>query len=236
MTYVMSDLHGEYDKYIRMLERIDFTDADELYILGDVVDRGEEPVRILYDMSMRANVYPIIGNHDYMAVSLLRRFCVEITEENYATQIDREIMQLLALWQQDGGSTTLAKFRALPQDHRLALIEYMEDFATYACLTVGEKEFILVHGGIPFEKRHLPMEEQNIRELITERMDYTKRYYDNKYIVSGHTPTALIDKAYDGRIMRKNGHIAVDCGAVFGRPLGCIRLDDMAEFYVEQQS
>ena len=32
--------------------------------------------------------------------------------------------------------------------------------------------------------------------------------------------------------MIKNNHIAIDCGAGFDKPLGCIRLDDMAEFYV----
>ena len=53
MIYVMSDLHGEYDKYLAMLKKIKFSDADELYILGDVVDRGKKPVEILQDMSMR---------------------------------------------------------------------------------------------------------------------------------------------------------------------------------------
>ena len=46
MIYAMSDLHGEYDKYRAMLEQIHFSDEDVLYILGDVVDRGEKPVEI----------------------------------------------------------------------------------------------------------------------------------------------------------------------------------------------
>ena len=58
MTYVMSDLHGEYEKFLRMLEVIGFTDDDELYILGDVIDRGPESTALLADLSMRANVYP----------------------------------------------------------------------------------------------------------------------------------------------------------------------------------
>lgn len=40
MTYVMSDLHGMYDKFIAMLEKIDFSDSDELFIIGDIIDRG----------------------------------------------------------------------------------------------------------------------------------------------------------------------------------------------------
>lgn len=36
--YVMSDIHGCYDEFIKMLELISFSDKDELYILGDVID------------------------------------------------------------------------------------------------------------------------------------------------------------------------------------------------------
>ena len=51
--------------------------------------------------------------------------------------------------------------------------------------------------------------------------------------MTGHTPTGLIEKASAGRIYRKNNHIAIDCGAVFGNPLGCICLDTGEEFYAE---
>ena len=40
MIYAVSDLHGCYDKYRNMLEKIHFSETDTLYILGDVVDRG----------------------------------------------------------------------------------------------------------------------------------------------------------------------------------------------------
>ena len=46
-TYVISDIHGEYDKFITLLEKIDLKDSDTLYILGDVVDRGPNPVKTL---------------------------------------------------------------------------------------------------------------------------------------------------------------------------------------------
>ena len=67
MTYLMSDIHGNYDKYMKMLDLIRFTDRDELYVLGDVVDRGAESMKILRDMSLRINVFPILGNHDWTA-------------------------------------------------------------------------------------------------------------------------------------------------------------------------
>ena len=47
MIYAMSDLHGCYEKYIQMVEMIRFKSEDTLYVLGDVVDRGEDGVKIL---------------------------------------------------------------------------------------------------------------------------------------------------------------------------------------------
>ena len=46
MIYVMSDIHGYFDKFISILERINFSDEDELYILGDVIDRGDKPIEL----------------------------------------------------------------------------------------------------------------------------------------------------------------------------------------------
>ncbi len=233
MTYVMSDLHGQYEKFLQMLDTIHFSDDDDLYILGDVVDRGPQSVELLRDMSMRMNVFPILGNHDMTAALLLKKLCVEITEDNYASQLNPEILKILAMWQMDGGQVTLDGFKKLSVDEREVLIEYLEEFTPYETVEAAGNRFILVHGGIPYEKRNLPLSKQSVHELVIERPNYTKRYYNDVYLVTGHTPTINIGEEYRGRIYRGNGHIAIDCGAGFGMPLGCIRLDDFKEFYVD---
>ncbi len=40
MIYAMSDLHGCLEKYLKMLEKINFGAEDTMYVLGDIVDRG----------------------------------------------------------------------------------------------------------------------------------------------------------------------------------------------------
>ena len=50
MTYTISDIHGEYDQFMTILEKIHFSDSDTLYVLGDVVDRGEHPIKVLQYM------------------------------------------------------------------------------------------------------------------------------------------------------------------------------------------
>ena len=72
MIYAMSDLHGCYDKYTKMLEKINFSDNDTLYILGDIVDRGPDGIKIWQDIIKRKNVTALRGNHDFLAYHLLK--------------------------------------------------------------------------------------------------------------------------------------------------------------------
>ena len=37
MRYIVSDVHGEYELFVRLLEHISFSEEDEMYICGDVI-------------------------------------------------------------------------------------------------------------------------------------------------------------------------------------------------------
>ena len=63
MTYAVSDIHGRYDKYAAMLEIINFRDNDMLYVLGDVIDRHDDGIKIMLDMISRPNIVMLMGNH-----------------------------------------------------------------------------------------------------------------------------------------------------------------------------
>lgn len=233
MIYVMSDIHGEYDKYKAMLEKINFSDEDELYILGDVIDRGPEPVKILVDMCMRHNVYPIFGNHELMALDVLKVLAVDVTEENYATQMTTEIINKMYVWQRNGGDVTLAQFKALHPDERLELIEYMEEFAPYEVCEIGSKKFILVHStlGSDFDESK-PLDSLNFAFLAFDRINYNRRFFedDSIFVVSGHTPTITIHSS--PTVYRCCNNINIDCGAVFGGRLACLCLNTMQEYYI----
>ena len=49
-TYVISDIHGQYKAYLKMLELIGFKDEDFMYVLGDVIDRGPDGISIIKDI------------------------------------------------------------------------------------------------------------------------------------------------------------------------------------------
>ena len=99
MIYAMSDLHGCYDKYKNMLEKINLSENDTLYILGDVVDRGKDGIKILLDIMKRKNIVPLLGNHDFTAYSVLKHSHKEnkpdwylLFAEGYITDINSTII------------------------------------------------------------------------------------------------------------------------------------------------
>lgn len=232
MIYVMSDLHGCYDKYKQMLDIIKFNKDDTLYVLGDLIDRGDDGIKILLDMMKRPNVVPMLGNHDYMAYSVLKKFNVEITAYNYNSHLDTEAIEMYENWMFNGGLTTSQAFAKLDKGTRDSIMEYLGEFELYEELEVNGNTFILVHGGLVEFEEDKDLGEYDIHDIIWGRCDYARQYYKDKYLVTGHTPTYNIDENYKGKIYRQNNHIAIDCGAVFGGTLGCICLDTLEEFYV----
>ena len=50
MHYVISDIHGCYEQYKQMLNLIGFNKNDILYVNGDVLDRGENPIGVFEHM------------------------------------------------------------------------------------------------------------------------------------------------------------------------------------------
>ena len=53
----MSDIHGCFDEFMEMLELIKFTPkTDALYILGDVIDRGDKSLECVEHIKRRQNL------------------------------------------------------------------------------------------------------------------------------------------------------------------------------------
>ncbi len=231
MTYVMSDIHGEYEKYREMLQQIAFSDEDVLYVLGDVIDRGPQPVELLRDMSLRHNVYPILGNHEAMALAVLPRLLVDITAENATTQMDVTTLYQLNEWQENGGATTLTGFHRLPSEERAELLAYLREFALYEVVEVGQRTYILTHGGLGNYRPGKKLREYTPEELLFARPPEGNLFDDPSLcLIHGHTPTlALTGRA---EIYRQADHIDIDCGATFTGRLACLRLEDMTEWYV----
>ncbi|MBR3183982.1 MAG: metallophosphoesterase, partial [Firmicutes bacterium] len=120
-TYVCSDIHGQYDLYKSMLDEINFTAEDHLYILGDMIDRGQDGIRILQDVVSRPNVTCLLGNHEYMMWNYISRYIFK---------------DLNWLNPSNGGMQTLSEYRRLIPADRAAVKKYLADLFLQIELTV----------------------------------------------------------------------------------------------------
>lgn len=243
-TYVMSDIHGDYERYCRMLQQISFKDTDTLYILGDVIDRGTRGMEILKDMMMRPNVYPILGNHEYMASLCMKWLLKEVTKES-VEQISPGLLQGLTEWMNVGGEASIAEFRRLSAEEREDIVEYLAKFTLYEEVKVNGRAFVLVHAGLSNFTPERALDSYDLSELIFYKPNYDKVYFTDKYLVTGHVPTRVAYAREQGKLVEellpeelkdcifyKNNHIVIDCGCGFGGRLGCLCLDTLEEFYV----
>ena len=233
-TYVMSDLHGNYQVYIRMLEQIAFQDTDMLYILGDILDRGPNPIRILLDLMERPNVKVIFGNHCMMACECLPAL-MKKTDRVKVGDLDPEMLERFLYWKKNGAAPTIREFQEYDIKTRIRIWDFMMEFELYDEIEVGGKTFLLVHAGLGNFHPEKELWEYEVDELVWERPDYGKAYFEDKYVITGHTPTLVIkNNPRPGFIYQANHHIAIDCGCSYpGGKLGCLRLEDMQEFYCE---
>lgn len=228
MIYVMSDLHGCYEKYMKMLSLLNLKGDDILYILGDVVDRGEGGIKILLDIMGRKNVIALRGNHDHKADIMLNKLMRP--KESLPIKIFEEEFRI---WLSDGGQPTQDNFIRLTEKEKKEVLAYLRVMPFWEKVEINGFKYFLSHTVPELECMPEKPELCKGRDLVLGEPDYEEVYFEDITLVTGHTPTELIDKNFKGKIWKGNNHIAVDCGAVFGNPLGCICLDTMEEFYVE---
>lgn len=235
MRYIVSDIHGCFDQYRALLEKIHFSDEDELYVLGDVVDRGPEPIKVLQDMMERPNVIFILGNHDFAMYSLMKTLAVEITGENYDKQLTAEIMRDYNLWLEDEGRVTAEQFRKLEPLEMADILDYIAGASLYEVIEHNGKEYRLVHAGLSDFAPDKGLDEYELYNFLEERADYSQKYYpqDNIFLVTGHTPTFLIKGWGKTEVYRAHGHIALDCACVAGGKLAAFCVETEEVIYVD---
>lgn len=108
--YVISDIHGEYDMFIELLNKIKLKETDTLYILGDVLDKGPHPIKTLLRLMGMPNAVCIACNHlkpgsiyrknNHIAVDCgasfhggrLAAICLDTGEEFYSSTDESEMI------------------------------------------------------------------------------------------------------------------------------------------------
>lgn len=215
MKYCLSDVHGEYNRFLNMLKKISFSDEDELFILGDVIDRGEDGVKLLQHIKGTPNMHMLMGNHEDMMIGSMVYRSSRHTD----------------MWMWNYGAVTKLALLDLATEERDDLLDWASNLPDAMSVNVNGQEFFLVHawpGATHKEK------------IWSRPLDHPHKIVkpDGAQVIIGHTPTVLLDWD-DGespfKIVKHKNYIAIDCGCGHidnpRRRLGCLRLDDMSEFY-----
>lgn len=222
--YVMADLHGDGKRFHAILKKIAFSDADKLYILGDVVDRGPNGITLIQEIMEMPNVTMLLGNHEYM---MLQYFSPD------ATEIDHR------RWDKNGNAPTLDAFQKLSSGEQERILDFLKTRPTHLQLDINGKSFYLIHG-FPGE---------NIHDEVWNRPTLdTPNPIPNCQLIIGHTPVLefiqpeseqekyaqeLKSKGEHLKILHAQGFIDIDCCCGYDMPvkaLACIRLEDMVEY------
>ncbi len=224
--YVLSDIHGEADRFHAVLEKIQFSPEDTLYILGDVVDRGPDGISLLKEIMGMPNAVMLLGNHEYMMLQYMSPSASE-------TDIRR--------WNRNGNAPTLAAYHRLGDQEQQKLLNYLRTLPTHLEVQVNGKQFYLVHG-FPGVTVHDEVWGRPIRSTPNSIPDHQ--------MIIGHTPVqyliedeqeqinfeiAIESKGEHLRVTHTPGFIDIDCGCGHGiliKALACLRLEDMEEYYI----
>ncbi len=231
-TFVMSDVHGRADAYFDILKQIDFehfNDRDRLYILGDVIDRGSGGIKILqHIMSNQKHIKMLSGNHEKMLLDSIGTGDLH----NWCNH--------------NGGDVTLANLLKLDFDEQGKILEFLFDLPYHKEVIVDGKTYYLVHGSPHIKKSKYIFDEfkkYSFREKMLWRQMSPKLTLEGKIVIFGHRYVGYyhknnfvshqFDREYS--IYKGEKMIGIDCGCAgyrFGK-LGCLRLQDMAEFYAD---
>ena len=126
----------------------------------------------------RPNIIPIAGNHEYMAVKVLKDLCVEITEEKVQAQVTVETMQRYTDWMLSGGNRMLKEYAASPSEKQKPL-DYLKDFSLYEQAFVNGKNFLLVHGGLEPFRKGMTVEDFSVPQLLFSRANLNTTYFQD---------------------------------------------------------
>ena len=219
--FVMSDIHGQYDLFLKMLDKIKLKREDLLVIIGDICDRGKKSYEIYMKcMKMRKlgyNLKFILGNHEDMLL--------EDLENDYPIRYETEYSVF-----RNSKYFENKDMKDWHEENFLEEIEWLVKWLKNCPLIISGNENIFVHAGLDLKK---VLEKQEKETVLWTRDEFwimenvELEEYRDKNIYFGHTPNI------NGRISKKTDRIkGIDCGAFFTHFLGCVEVKSQKEIYV----
>lgn len=189
---IIGDIHGHYDGLMRLLNSIAPGVNDQVYFLGDLIDRGPQSAQVV-DFVRNSSYKCLLGNHEQL-----------LLESFPQGQIFAPALQA---WLHSGGRATVASYGSagILLDH----LNWIHTLPTH--LDLGD--IWLVHAGL---HPGMPIEQQTSQEFCWIREEFhssTQPYFENKLIITGHTITFTFPGVSPGVIAKGQGWLDIDTGA-----------------------
>ena len=235
MVYVMSDIHGNAERFNDVMSQIDFQPEDTLYILGDAVDRYPDGIKIIVWAMKQPNVKMLLGNHEYMMLEALHHPILP-TEINMLETEEWVRRDKMRLWYSNNGQVTHEYLKHIRKTVRQEIFEWLDSLPVNIHLEVNGQKYILSHGGIEESyNAHTSRYDSVTEHAVWLRHSESQKIPADTILIFGHTPTIHYQNDLPMRMWRNENYINIDCGAGYGAKgrLCCLRLDDMQEFYSE---
>ena len=220
MTYFISDIHGEYELFCRLLDKIKFADIDTLIVLGDMIDKGSNSIGVMEKVYSLDNATCILGNHEYDFLKFYRA-----KMRNAVSDFDEILNELQAYFPNERSRLSWE------------LLDWLDGLSGY----IVTDKYIGVHAGVPLERDGTikPLE-----QAITEQLVYDRDFKnpemvvnDDRTVLYGHTPTSYLNGT--GKIIaypRKSGsgysRVHIDTGVYLTGMLGCFCFENGNCYYV----
>lgn len=249
-TYVFSDVHGHSAALRRVLERISPEPDDHFFCLGDMIDRGPDPVGVMRLTRELPNVRVLMGNHEDLMLQALGG--------------DDSVAQFN--WGINGGGITADALAELDDDVADELVDWVRHLPRWAYARVAGQLYLMCHAGV---RLSVPTPEawddegirayfsaQSPEDLLWIREDFwgsdqslADKNGEGPIVVCGHTPTVYLpgmaasldreplnddERAQMVRVGADARRWDIDAGAAGGSTFGqvlVVRLDDGQEFY-----
>jgi len=219
--FVISDLHGQYDLFLKLLEKINLKREDLLVIMGDICDRGEKSYEIYMKcmkmIKLGYNLKFILGNHEDMLL--------EDLENDYPLRYETEFSIY-----RNSKYFNKKSMEEWYEENFFKEIKWLVKWLKNCPLVISGNENIFVHAGLDLQTKLEKQERETIlwtREEFWIDEESVLEEYRSKNIYFGHTPNI------NGRISEKTDKIwDIDCGAFFTHFLGCVEVKSKEKIYV----
>ncbi len=147
-VYVTSDAHGHVRALDEVLDQISLASDDVLYVLGDLIDRGPDPLGVILLVRSLPQARVLMGNHEQLMLHATAHTGAPRDGEFDLSGLDNITFTDWFDWMNNGGNATATQLCQLREDEYDEVISWASGLPLYDVAVAGGHTFALVHAGI----------------------------------------------------------------------------------------